>query len=303
MRQRTQSYPIFLTIRQTFKPLTSERFIGHHFLSRGALASGLLAAVAGRLQPRYEVATFARRILAERLKKCLIEDTYPSKNVPFWKLNNYASHSRLKKCLPSAKKREKWRIGFPSAWRCILKLGSCSSNPPIGYKIVPPRRSYILNPRSFPILWTFWEKIQIKQSVWSEKNVGGSDWCQGAASWRRLIHAPVWASIYPSSLFNIHQQQKNFSKMIEKESKWTWHREETYPPTTTFCVFFCHKIFIAINSVYPGATEKAKRADNKAHQRNVTKRLKSSIFLTWDWPKHLKGHRPKHLHGQHFLSI
>ena len=58
----------------------------------------------------------------------------------------------------------------------------------------------------------FWEKIQIKQSVWREKNVGGSDWCQGAASWRRLIHAPVWASIYPSSLFNIHQQQKNLSK-------------------------------------------------------------------------------------------
>ena len=136
-------------------------YLSNHL--KGALASGLPAAVAGRPQSSYEVATFARRILAERLKKCLIEDTYPSKNVPFWKLNNYASHSRLKKCLSSAKKREKWRIGFPSAWRCILKLGSCSSNPPIGYKIVPPIRSYIVNTRSFPILWTFWKKTQIKK--------------------------------------------------------------------------------------------------------------------------------------------
>ena len=34
----------------------------------------------------------------------------------------------------------------------------------------------------FSNLMDFWEKIQIKQSVWSEKNVGGSDWCQGVAT-------------------------------------------------------------------------------------------------------------------------
>ena len=34
--------------------------------------------------------------------------------------------------------------------------------------------------------------------------------------------------------------------------------EETHPLTTTFCFYFCHEIIIAINSVYPGATEKPK---------------------------------------------
>ena len=127
---------------------------------------------------------------------------------------------KTQKMLIICKNREKWRIGSPSAWRCILRLGSCSSNPPLGYKIVPPIRSYIVNPRSFPILWTFWKKTQIKQSVWSEKNVGESDWCQGMSTWRRLvaIHTHLWEI---SSTLLLSSTSTN-NKMIREESKRMW---------------------------------------------------------------------------------
>jgi len=72
--------------------------------------------------------------------------------------------------------------------------------------------------------------------------------------------------------------------------------KQEFLSTTIFSVVF--QTNNEINMIFWGVLGQGR--GNKAYQQNVTKDKNHPIFLTEDWPKHLRGHRPKHQKGQHY---
>jgi len=97
--------------------------------------------------------------------------------------------------------------------------GLLQLKPPIGFQDSFFQENIDCEFNIFPVLWSIWKKIQIKPSVWSERECGRG-WCQVVATCLVAIHTHLWelsSTLLLSS--DIHQQQK---KMIE-----IWIKEES----------------------------------------------------------------------------